>query len=108
MIKNIEVKTIDHKGVKVIIEINHDRGHASIVEIVNEAHNATKPKTWVFSNRGLEYMNGWLIIIEAMKIAVEQIKKDLEQDLADKSKFKTREEKFILKGDLVRIDKRNK
>jgi hypothetical protein len=87
--KNLEIRTIEHKGVKVTIRINYDDGTAELVEKIDGRWNV---KQWVFKPRGLEYMNGWQDILEAMKMAVAECKKELEKDLAEKTKFS---KKFI-------------
>lgn len=91
MDKNLEIKTIEFNGIKVRVKIDYDLGIASLVEPDNQ------PKKWVFASRGLEYMNGWLNIIEAMTSAVKEIKKDLERDLAEKSKFQNKRKKGLEK-----------
>lgn len=95
MNKHQEVKTIKHKGVDVTVAIDYDNGTASIVEVFRQRQapyaNEYQPKKWVFAGRTLDYMNGWLLILQAMTKAVEQIKKDLEADLAEKSAFKESE-----------------
>lgn len=83
--KNLEIRTIEHKGVKVTIRIDYDKGTASLMEFRNESW---KKKEWIFVDRGLEYMTGWQNVIEAMQVAVKECKKELEKDLAEKSKFK--------------------
>ena len=82
--KNLEIKTIEHKRVKVTIRIDYDKGTASFMEFQN---NGWKKKEWVFADRGLEYMNGWLEILEAMTVAVKECEKELEANLAEKSAF---------------------
>lgn len=84
MKKHLEIKTIEHKGIKVIVEINYDLGQVSLVEPIM---NQFQDKRWIFAKRSLDYMNGWLNIIDAMKFAITEAKKDLEHDLAEKSKF---------------------
>lgn len=81
--KNLEIKTIVHKEVSVRIRIDYDAGTASLLDCENNK------KHWVFAERGLEYMQGWLNVVEAMSEAVKQCKKDLELNLAEKSRFKT-------------------
>ena len=90
MSKNLEIRTIEHKGVKVTIRINYDKGTASLMESVD---GAWKPKKWLFAERGLEYMNGWQNVLEAMQVAVTECKKELEKDLAEKTAFN---EEFIM------------
>lgn len=89
MIRNVEIKTIEHKGVKVTIKVDFDAGTASLVEV--QPHSRPfiyQDKHWIFGGRGLEYMNGWLNILEAMTVAVKECKKDLEWKLAQDSAFK--------------------
>lgn len=83
--KNLEIRTIEHKGVKVTIRIDYDKGTASLME--RSLRGDWVAKNWLFQDRGLEYMNGWQDILEAMKIAVAECKKELEKDLAEKTKF---------------------
>lgn len=84
--KNLEIRTIEHKGVKVTVQIDYDESRVSLVER-SRSGNYTE-KNWLFSNRGLEYMNGWLNILEAIQFAVKECKKELEANLAEKAKFK--------------------
>jgi hypothetical protein len=56
-----------------------------------------KGKQWLFTQRGLEYMNGWQDILEAMQVAVKECKKELEQNLAEKSSFKDKQIEAIAK-----------
>lgn len=80
-IKHLEIKTIEHKGIKIRVKINYDSGEVSLLDQYNEI------KKWTFAKRGLEYMKGWLDILEAMTMAIKEGKKLLEADLAEKSKF---------------------
>ncbi len=77
----IEIKSIEHKGIVVNMEINH---LAKTVSLVDFRWNAdvledylTQNKQWVFRNRTVEYMDGWLNIMEAMMEAVKEAKKEL-------------------------------
>lgn len=97
--KNLEIRTIEHKGVKVTIRIDYDKGTASLMEYRNESW---KKKEWIFADRGLEYMTGWQNVIEAIQVAVAECKKELEKDFAEKSRFK---EEFIEKLAKGLIDK---
>lgn len=83
--KNLEIRTIEHKGIKVTYRINYDDGTAELVERIDGRWNV---KQWVFKPRGLEYMNGWQDILEAMQEAVKQCKIALEEDLAMKIVFR--------------------
>lgn len=87
MTKNLEIKTIEHEGIKVSIAIDYDRGEATLVEL-DDRKTTYVPKKWLFSNRTLDYMNGWLRILRAQIAAVEEGKRLLEADLAEKSRLK--------------------
>lgn len=84
MQKHLEVKTIEHKGIKIKIKIDYDERTAALVE----DDIAFDPKRWVFAGRGLNYMDGWLNIIDAMRVAVQQCKKDLLEREAEDEQFK--------------------
>lgn len=98
--KNLEIRTIEHKGIKVTIKIDYDKGEASLVE-TSFGHG---DKKWLFSNRGLGYMLGWLNILEAMQIAVKECKKELELSFSQSNKYK---ESIIIKANkmILNIDK---
>lgn len=89
MNQHLEVRTIKTNDINVTILIDYDRGTLSLVEAdpMNPA-NRWKGKKYFFANRELNYMNGWINILEAMMAAVEEGKKLLEKDLAQKSAFK--------------------
>jgi hypothetical protein len=81
--KNIEIKTIEHKGIKVTVQINYDTNEISLVERQTPIYVAKK---WVFAGRGNEFMNSWLQILEAMQVAVKQAQKDMQEHLDKKNK----------------------
>lgn len=83
--KHLEIRSIEHKGIKVVIKIDYDKGTASLVEKYDDRW---KEKQFLFNARGLEYMNGWQKILEAMQVAVTECRKELENDLAEKTKFR--------------------
>jgi hypothetical protein len=83
MSKNLEIRTITHKGIAVSIKIDYDKGEVSLVD----QKDNYKGKQWLFTQRGLEYMNGWLDVLSAMTFAVEEGKKELEANLGEKSRF---------------------
>lgn len=93
MTKHLEIKSIEYKGIKVLLKIDYELGTVSMVEIMHaNGDTQSVAKKWIFAGRGLEYMNGWLDILMAMRNAVLEAKKDLEQDLAEKSAFKKKNE----------------
>lgn len=91
--KHLEIKTIEHKGVRITLELDYEAGTASLVEFLSKGQYGflkTQPKKFVFAGRTLDYMNGWLLILQAMNKAVEECKKCLEADLAQKSSFRNK------------------
>lgn len=63
----LEVIKHEHKGIAVYVKIDYLKGHISLVD----NNRAWQGKEWKFTERGLEYMQGWKNILEAMKMAVE-------------------------------------
>lgn len=62
----LEVVRYEHKGVVVHVKIDYLNRNISLV---NDTDWTTKK--WVFAQRGLEYMQGWKNILDAMRLAVE-------------------------------------
>lgn len=76
--KFLEIKSVEHKGVKVMVKIDYVQKQVSLVEMQeNSTPPAYKPKDWRFTGREIEYMDGWLDIFEAMAVATKAAKKDL-------------------------------
>jgi hypothetical protein len=67
------IKTIEHKGIAVRFSVDFDKGEVSLLDKDNSA------KKWLFAGRGLEYLDSWLNILEAMQEAVKEAKKMLEE-----------------------------
>jgi len=90
MTQHLEVRTITTHDIGVTIMIDYDRGTVSLVEQdpINSA-SLWRGKKYLFTNRELNYMNGWLNILDAMMAAVEEGKRLLEKDLAIRSAFST-------------------
>lgn len=99
MTKHLEIRTIEHRGVKVTIKIDYDNGTASMVEM-----GGFGAKKWVFAERGLAYMDGWKNILDAMQLAVKECKKELELSLAQSSAFKDETVDFLA----AEIQRKNK
>lgn len=86
----VEVNKYTYKGIDVLVKINRMKGSVSLVECNGFTTNSFTDKKWLFAERGLEYMNSWQDILDAMKHAVSEATKLLEEDLADESAFKDR------------------
>ena len=92
MIKHLEVKTYEHCGISVTVKIDYGNGSISLVERNKVSNGVNTPafviKNWIFAERGLEFMGSWLTILDAMKYAIEEARKELEQYKHDKMKEK--------------------
>jgi hypothetical protein len=73
----LRVVQYEHRGLKILVKIDRIHKTVSIVEH-NPNDNTYKPKQWKFSDRGTEYMNGWIVIFEAMTEAIKAAKLELE------------------------------
>lgn len=74
----LEVIKYEHKEVAVYVKIDYLKGHISLVD----HSRAWQGKEWKFTERGVQYMQGWKNILEAMKLAVEfaEVKLRMRQD----------------------------
>ncbi len=77
-----------YKGVSVIMDIDLVKKTATMTE-TSRYSDSVQTKKWVFAGRSYEYMDGWLLILDAMKHATKEAKKVLE---AEKER---NEEKFM-------------
>jgi hypothetical protein len=109
MIKHLEIKTYEYCGIKVTVKIDYNDDTISLVE--RELDNYVK-KEWVFINRGLEFMSSWLDILDAMKYAIEEARKELKA--YKDAKFKEKNDNVCEALDLAtaiikkKDDKRNR
>ena len=84
--KYLEIKSVEHKDIKVLVKIDYTQQIVSLVEIQeNSSPTAYKPKDWRFHNREIDYLDGWLVILEAMAVAIKTAKKDLKEYLDEQS-----------------------
>lgn len=83
--KHLEIITVEHKGIEICLKIDYDTGLISIVDgNKNAQYGLYGKKNWVFMERGVEYMQGWLDILDAMKKAVTEAKRLVEEDVKKK------------------------
>lgn len=71
-------RTYNYRGVNVLVKLDFIESTVSLVERDDNKESGFKPKDWLFADRGLEYLNGWRLILKAMDYAVEQAKKEME------------------------------
>lgn len=78
-----------YHSVNVAIRINFKDKTVSLVEKDTHREN-TEVKKWVFTGRGLEYMEGWQLILDGMKYAIGEATKEL-KEYVDKEKVEEAE-----------------
>lgn len=77
----------EYKGINVAVDIDLENKQISLVDRPTKGMQ-WQPKEWLFAERSLEYMNGWLLILDAMKHAISEAKKELEAaEERDNEKF---------------------
>lgn len=64
--------------VSVNVHINYVEGHITLVDYNPGNPGATQAKQWKFGKREVEFMAGWLDILDAMKSAITEAKEKLE------------------------------
>lgn len=84
----IVYRQYEYRGMKFIVEINRLDKTASFVELKRVDRYGLKSsvqnvpsfdrKEWVFAQRELKYMNGWILILQGMINVIEEVKKELE------------------------------
>lgn len=71
--KDLFVRRVYTKqNINIVVEIDFIKKTVSLVE------KDGKPKKWLFTERTVEYMNGWTAILKAMEYAVSEAKKELD------------------------------
>ena len=71
-------RTYNYRGVNVLVKLDFIDKTVSLVEKDDNKESGFKPKDWLFSDRGVEYLNGWRLILKAMDYAITEAKRELE------------------------------
>lgn len=106
--KHLEIKTYIACDVDVTVQIDYDNKTISLVEETKEMGMPKYyKKSWVFTGRGLEFMQGWENILDAMKYAIKQASKELADYLKEVDKAKNDQacEILDLATDLIKAGK---
>ena len=82
-----------HKDIHIWVKVDYLNNLISLVEPWRIEQGTFTKKDWIFAGRGVEYMQGWLNVLEAMGEAIKDAKKKYEANHAEESKFK--EEKVV-------------
>jgi hypothetical protein len=101
-----EIICYQEGDVKVFVEIDYAYNLISLVE-PGATTNIFIGKQYLFKNRGVEFMNGWLNVLEVMKNAIKVAKQMYEKELAVESAFKDNKELEMI-VELEKIDKKYK
>jgi predicted transcriptional regulator of viral defense system len=83
--KILEVYIFQYCDVKVGVKINYPKNSVSLVEV----NDTNLIKKWVFAERGVEYMGGWLEILTAMQEAIKDANKKIKDYQKSKEDFVT-------------------
>lgn len=77
--KDLFVRRIyTHKGISIAVDIDLIKKTVSLVE--KNGNDSFRDKSWYFTDRTLEYMNGWMLILDAVKHAITEAAKVLEAE----------------------------
>jgi fructose-1,6-bisphosphatase/sedoheptulose 1,7-bisphosphatase-like protein len=105
--KVIEIYEITIGRITVTVKIDYIMNKISLVDSINHGE-AFSPKHYVFAERGVEYMNDWLNIINAMSSAVIDAKRKYEHNLAEVTKFKNKKSRDLAIGLMEAENKQKK
>ena len=87
--KYLEIKSYVLNDVRVVVKLDYQNQTISLVEVNDRSTPVSyPPKQWIFSNREVQYMDGWIAILDAMKLSVKEAKKEMEAYLAAEEKAK--------------------
>lgn len=81
--KGVEIYTFTHKKIDITVKIDYKLNEITLLENIYQG-----AKKYIFAHRGVEYMQGWLNVLEAMQEAIKDAKKRYEAELAEQSAFK--------------------
>jgi len=76
------------KDITIWVKIDYRNNRIDIVEPVNYDNCSFKKKDFTFIGRGVEYLNGWRLVLQALDKAIDNAKMKYEKNLAENSKFK--------------------
>ena len=76
---DLTIKTYKYGDISIQVKIDFEENEITILD------GKRNPKQWIFSKRGLAFMQGWLNILEAMKYAVTEAGKELEAYQVEKA-----------------------
>jgi len=77
-----------HKGISVFVRIDYINNKIDILEPTNKSEASFAKKKFVFTQRGVEYMQGWRDVLEAVSEATKDAQAKYEHNLAEETKFK--------------------
>jgi hypothetical protein len=73
----IVYRAYNYKGVSILVKINFLDKTVTLVEREKGyGQDGFKPKKWLFADRTTEYLTGWEMILDAMKFAINEARKD--------------------------------
>lgn len=93
VIKIKETYAFTKNDITIFVRIDYRNNKISLMDKNGMNYS---PKFWLFKDRGVEFMQGWLNILDVMKAAVTDAKYRYEMDLANNNKlFDEKLDKFL-------------
>ncbi len=86
-----ETYKFTHKDISIYVKIDYLNNRIDIVEPVNLLRGNFKKSEFVFIGRGVEYMQGWRDILEAISEATKDAQAKYEANLALESSFRDKD-----------------
>ena len=80
-----EIYNFTHGDITITVKIDYYNNKISFMDSCGGG--VFKKKEWLFADRGVEYMQGWREILEAMNLATQDAQQKYEHQLAITSKF---------------------
>lgn len=81
--KKVEIFSVEHNGIFINVKIDYLCETISLIES-SFNDSSLKDKIWIFSNREVEYMQGWRNILEAMSVATQLAEEKLRAYIEEK------------------------
>ena len=78
--KLVDVLTYTKNGIDIDIKVDYRKREISLLDSLSNTE-----KSFIFANRGIEYMNSWLNILDAMRGAIIFGKSELENYVSEQS-----------------------
>jgi len=83
-----ETVEFNFNDIKVFVKIDYINNRIDVVEPIDTNRSNFTIKKWVFHQRGVEYIKGWVDVLDAIQKSIKEAKLMYEKNLALESKKK--------------------